>query len=102
MNLQGKKLWGSLSLDKIKEAKQKAPQRFKDSDKYGNQMTFDARQWDDGGISISVSYKDDSEQWQRIPIGNVRLSKDQDGGGASATNTPYEKKESSGGGDFPF
>ena len=100
MDLLNKKLWGSLSLDKIGEAKQKAPKRFKNSEQYGSQMTFDARQWDDGGISISVSYQDEKGEWQRIPIGNVRISKDQ----GEAKNTPFQPAASTGGGgsDMPF
>lgn len=100
MNLVGKKIWGSLSLDKIKEVKQKAPKRFKNSEQYGNQMTFDARQWDDGGISLSASYQDESGEWQRITLGNIRLSKDQ--GDANTSNTPYQKAADTDNGDFPF
>lgn len=90
------KLWGSLSLDEIANAKAKAPNKFKNNDKYGNQMTFDARQWDDGGISLSVSYKDEAEQWQRINIGRIMVSKDQ--------GQPAQQQQStnSGGADLPF
>lgn len=89
MNLTDKKIWGSLSLDKIKEAKAKAPKKFTQSDTYGSQLVFDAKQWDDGGITLSVSYKDESDQWQRIAIGNIRLSKDQTGAKPAAAASPF-------------
>lgn len=100
MDLSNKKLWGSLSLDGIKDAKGKSPKRFKNSDQYGQQMTFDAKQWEDGGISLSVSYQDESEQWQRIHVGNIRISKDQ----GESTNTPFQatEKKAEASGDFPF
>ena len=68
------KLWGSLSLDGIAKAKKSVPARFKNSEKYGNQMTFDARMWDDGNITLSVWNKDTQE---RTFIGTVRISNDQ-------------------------
>ena len=68
------KIWGSLSLDGIAKAKTSTPARFKNSEKYGNQMTFDAKMWDDGNITLSVWNKDTQE---RTYIGSVRISKDQ-------------------------
>ena len=82
MDLSQVKLWGSLQLDKIKEAAQLAPKKFKKSEQYGNQMTFDAKQWDDGGISLSVSYQKADGNWERINIGNIRISNDQSGAGS--------------------
>lgn len=101
MNLTDKKLWGSLSLDKIKEIKAKAPKRFKSSDQYGMQMTFDAKQWDDGGLSLSVSYQDESGEWQRIPVGNIRISKDQ-GESANTGFTKTAAAPATSQDDFPF
>ena len=87
MDLTNKKLWGSLSLDGITQAKGQVPKRFKQSDKYGKQMTFDARAWEDGNITLSIW---DAEKQERIYIGTIRLSNDQSGGGspAAAGNQP--------------
>lgn len=97
MDLLGKKLWGSINLDNIKEAKEKAPKKFKNND-YGNQMTFDARQWEDGGISLSVSYQDANGEWQRINIGNVRISNDQGQAAPAQQAAPAPSNDT----DLPF
>ena len=99
MNLQDKKLWGSLSLDNIKKAKQNAPKKFKNSEQYGAQMTFDAKQWDDGGISLSVSYQDANGEWHRINVGSIRISKDQPSTANTGFSAPTPPAAND---DFPF
>ena len=88
------KLWGSLSLDGIAKAKKEQPNRFKNSEKYGNQMTFDAKMWDDGNTTLSVWNKDTEE---RIYIGTVRISKDQ-----SDYKAPATAEAAVGDSDLPF
>lgn len=86
--------WGSLSLDKIKEAVDKVPAKFKKDEKYGRQLMIDAKQWEDGNFSLSVYNKDTKE---RINIGSLRLSQFQNNGAsaAPAATTPQED-------DLPF
>lgn len=102
MDLSNKKLWGSLSLDGIKTAKEKAPKRFKNHEQYGNQMTFDAKQWDDGGITLSVSYQDESGNWQRINVGNIRISKDQPSTENTGFSAPAAATPAAESNDLPF
>ena len=70
-----KKYWASINLDEIKVAMQKAEKKFKKSEQYGHQMSADVKVWDDGNASISISYQDESGNWQRINIGSIRESK---------------------------
>ena len=63
--------WGSINLDKIKEAIDKVPAKLKDDPKYGKQLYIDAKQWDDGNFSLSVYNKDTKE---RVNLGSLRVS----------------------------
>lgn len=68
-----KKLFGNLSIDGIKDALAKAPEK-KTEYKGENQLKVNAVEWEDGGISISLNYKDAAGEWQRINLGNLRVS----------------------------
>lgn len=81
-----KKLFGNLSLTGIKEALGKAPEK-KTTYKEDEQIKVNAVQWEDGGISISINYKDASDQWQRINLGNLRVSTLDDAPAAPTNNT---------------
>lgn len=89
--------WGSVNLDKIKEAVEKVPAKFKNDEKYGRQLMIDAKQWDDGNFSLSVYNKDTKE---RIVIGSLRLSQFQNDGAAPSKPAAeaFEAKED----DLPF
>ena len=80
-----KKLFGNLSLTGIKEALAKKPEaktKYKEED----QIKVNAVEWEDGGISISINYKDASDQWQRINLGNLRVSTLDDAPAAAPAN----------------
>ena len=73
MALPKLKLFGNLSLTNIKDALAKAPEK-KTKYKEEDQIKVNAVQWEDGGISISLNYKDAAGEWQRINLGNLRVS----------------------------
>ena len=82
-----KKLFGSLNITGIKEALQKAPEK-KDEYKGDDQLKVNAVEWEDGGISISLSYKDAADQWQRISLGNLRVSTLDNGSTSAFASAP--------------
>ena len=67
------KLFGNLSLTGIKKALQVKPEA-KTTYKEDDQIKVNAVEWEDGGISISINYKDANDEWQRINLGNLRVS----------------------------
>ena len=89
------KFWGSLNLDKLKEAVLGAPSKIKEDEKYGKQLYIDAAQWEDGGISISVY---DKESQQRFSIGNLRVSNFSDNADSGNKGASASKA----GEDLPF
>ena len=68
-----KKLFGNLSLTGIKKALQAKPEA-KTTYKEDEQIKVNGVEWEDGGISISINYKDANDEWQRINLGNLRVS----------------------------
>ena len=68
---QNTNYWGSINLDRIKEAIEKVPAKLKNDDKYGKQLQVDAKVWDDGNVSISVYNKDTKE---RVTVASLRVS----------------------------
>ena len=90
-----KKYWGSLNLDEIGKAVKAVPDKYKDTEKYGKQLTVDATIWDDGNISISVYNKETKERYK---VGNLRVSSFQNDGGGAFSAPTQDKTE----GDLPF
>lgn len=82
-----KRLFGNLSIDGIKDALQKAPEK-KTEYKGEEQLKVNAVEWEDGGISISLNYKDAAGEWQRVNLGNLRVST-LDDAPASATTQDF-------------
>lgn len=72
VTLENDKYWGSLQLDEIGKAIKQVPNKFKNHEKYGKQLTIDAKIWDDGNITLSV-YKADTKE--RFVVGTLRPSK---------------------------
>ena len=66
------KLFGNLSLTGIKKALQVKPEA-KTTYKEDEQIKVNGVEWEDGGISISISYKV-GDNWERINLGNLRVS----------------------------
>lgn len=87
MNLTDKKLWASLSLDVLKEVITKFPHKVKNSEKFGKQVTLQAKQWDDGTISLSWW---DAESGERFNIGRVMISKDQNNSAPAAAPAAFD------------
>ena len=67
-----RKLFGNINIDGVKEAFKKAPEK-KTTYKDQEQLKVNAVEWEDGGITISINYKE-GEEWQRINLGNLRVS----------------------------
>lgn len=85
MSLQDTKYWASLSIDGIKKALKETPSKAKKSDTYGEQLSVDVKFWDDGGASLSIWNK---EKEERINIGKVMVSKNQDAFPAQKLDPP--------------
>lgn len=66
-----KKLFGSLSLDGIKQAVVQVPGKVETHEKYGKQIKVTASQWEDGAISIDLW---DGEKKESIKIGRLMVS----------------------------
>ena len=72
--MQNKRYWASISIDGIKDAMSKFPQRVKSSEQYGKQLNAGVKFWEDGTASISVY---DAETKQRVNIGKILINKEE-------------------------
>ena len=79
--------WASLSINGIKDAMAKMPNKVKDSEQYGKQVMANVKVWDDGTASISVY---NAETKERINLGKILISKDQNEVAAPAPASNFD------------
>ena len=64
-------MFGSISIDGIKEAKSRVPAKFQSHEKYGNQLKVSAVEFEDGNISLSIW---DADKKEAIKLGTLMTS----------------------------